>query len=104
MHENRETSGTSRPNRDRDRPEKANRRTAGRHAPEESDWNLSRYCMRLRSALRYGLATFIGLLLWCGPELRSDSADVGLKEIWEDPVGLRVRERTELRSTRPHAI
>jgi RNA-directed DNA polymerase len=37
MHENRETSGTSRPNRDRDRPEKANSRTAGRHAPEESD-------------------------------------------------------------------
>ena len=37
MYENRETSGTSRPNRDRDRPEKANSRTAGRHAPEESD-------------------------------------------------------------------
>jgi RNA-directed DNA polymerase len=37
MHENRETSGTSRPNRDRDRPEKANSRTAGWHAPEESD-------------------------------------------------------------------
>jgi len=37
MHENRETSGTSRPNRDRDRPEKANSRTAGRHVPEESD-------------------------------------------------------------------
>ena len=37
MHENRETSGTSRPNRDRDHPEKANSRTAGWHAPEESD-------------------------------------------------------------------
>ena len=37
MHENRETSGISRPNRDRDRPEKANSRTAGWHAPEESD-------------------------------------------------------------------
>jgi RNA-directed DNA polymerase len=37
MHENRETSGTSRPNRDRDRPEKANSRTADWHAPEESD-------------------------------------------------------------------
>jgi RNA-directed DNA polymerase len=37
MHENRETSGISRPNRDRDRPEKAYSRTAGRHAPEESD-------------------------------------------------------------------
>jgi RNA-directed DNA polymerase len=37
MHENRETSGTSRPNQDRDRPEKADSRTAGRHVPEESD-------------------------------------------------------------------
>ena len=37
MHENRETSGASRPNRDRDRSEKAISRTADRHAPEESD-------------------------------------------------------------------
>src|ERR1700686_1961383 len=37
MHENRETSGTSRPNRDRDRPEKAPRFTADRHVSEESD-------------------------------------------------------------------
>jgi RNA-directed DNA polymerase len=37
MHENRETSGTSRPNRDRDRPEKAISRTAGWRVPEESD-------------------------------------------------------------------
>jgi RNA-directed DNA polymerase len=37
MHENRETSGTSRPNRDRDRPEKAKRRTADWHVSEESD-------------------------------------------------------------------
>src|SRR6266702_4742364 len=37
MHENRETSGTSRANQDRDRPEKAISRTAGRHVPEESD-------------------------------------------------------------------
>ena len=37
MHENQETSGTSRPNQDRDRPEKAISRTAGRHVPEESD-------------------------------------------------------------------
>jgi len=37
MHENRETSGTSRSNQDRDRPEKANSRTAGRHVSEESD-------------------------------------------------------------------
>src|SRR5436309_7357720 len=37
MHENRETSGTSRSNQDRDRPEKAISRTAGRHVPEESD-------------------------------------------------------------------
>jgi RNA-directed DNA polymerase len=37
MHENRETSGTSRSNQDRDRSEKANRRTAGRHVSEESD-------------------------------------------------------------------
>jgi len=37
MHENRETSGTSRSNQDRDRPEKANSRTAGRHVAEESD-------------------------------------------------------------------
>src|SRR3984885_6848084 len=37
MHENRETSGTSRPNQDRDRSEKAIRRTADRHVSEESD-------------------------------------------------------------------
>src|ERR1700674_813145 len=37
MHENRETSGTSRSNQDRDRSEKANRRTAGRHVSEESN-------------------------------------------------------------------
>src|SRR5215212_6337175 len=37
MHENRETSGTSRPNRARDRSEKADCRTADRHVPEESD-------------------------------------------------------------------
>ena len=37
MHENRETSGASRPNQDRDRSEKAISRTADRHAPEESD-------------------------------------------------------------------
>jgi RNA-directed DNA polymerase len=37
MHENRETSGTSRPNRARDRSEKAECRTADRQAPEESD-------------------------------------------------------------------
>src|ERR1700681_4722822 len=37
MHENRETSGTSRSNQDRDRSEKANRRTADRHVSEESD-------------------------------------------------------------------
>ena len=37
MHENRETSGTSRPYRARDRSEKAHCRTADRHAPEESD-------------------------------------------------------------------
>ncbi len=37
MHENRETSGISRSNHDRDRPEKANSRTAGRHVSEESD-------------------------------------------------------------------
>jgi len=37
MHENRETSGISRSNQDRDRPEKANSRTAGRHVSEESD-------------------------------------------------------------------
>jgi RNA-directed DNA polymerase len=37
MHENRETSGASRSNQDRDRSEKAIRRTADRHAPEESD-------------------------------------------------------------------
>src|SRR5713226_9885215 len=37
MHENRETSGTSRSNQDRDRPEKANSRTADRHVAEESD-------------------------------------------------------------------
>ena len=37
MHENRETSGTTRSNHDRDRSEKANRRTADRHVSEESD-------------------------------------------------------------------
>jgi RNA-directed DNA polymerase len=37
MHENRETSGASRSTQDRDRPEKAISRTAGRHVPEESD-------------------------------------------------------------------
>jgi RNA-directed DNA polymerase len=37
MHENRETSGTSRSNQNRDRPEKAFGRTAGRHVSEESD-------------------------------------------------------------------
>jgi RNA-directed DNA polymerase len=37
MHENRETSGASRSHQDRDRSEKAIRRTADRHAPEESD-------------------------------------------------------------------
>ena len=37
MHENRETSGTSRSNQDRDQPEKAIGRTAGRQVPEESD-------------------------------------------------------------------
>jgi RNA-directed DNA polymerase len=37
MHENRETSETSRPNQERDRSEKAIRRTAGRHVSEESD-------------------------------------------------------------------
>ena len=37
MHENRETSGTSRSNPDRDRSEKAKSRTAGGHVPEESD-------------------------------------------------------------------
>ncbi len=37
MHENRETSGTSRPNRDRDQSEKANSRTADGYVPEESD-------------------------------------------------------------------
>jgi hypothetical protein len=37
MHENRETSGTSRSNQDRDRSEKAISRTAGRHVSEESD-------------------------------------------------------------------
>src|SRR6266550_3292504 len=37
MHENRETSGTSRSNQDRDRSEKAISRTAGRQVPEESD-------------------------------------------------------------------
>src|SRR5258708_40319860 len=37
MHENRETSGTSRSNQDRDRSEKANSRTADRHVAEESD-------------------------------------------------------------------
>jgi RNA-directed DNA polymerase len=37
MHENREISGTSRSDQDRDRSEKANRRTADRHVSEESD-------------------------------------------------------------------
>jgi hypothetical protein len=37
MHENREISGTPRFNQDRDRSEKANRRTADRHVSEESD-------------------------------------------------------------------
>jgi len=37
MHENRETSGTSRSHQDRDQSEKANSRTAGWHVPEESD-------------------------------------------------------------------
>src|SRR5712671_2382656 len=37
MHENRETSGTSRSNQDRDRSEKAIGRTAGRQVPEETD-------------------------------------------------------------------
>src|SRR5215470_9723161 len=37
MHENREISGTSRTNQDRDRSEKAIRRTADRHVSEESD-------------------------------------------------------------------
>jgi RNA-directed DNA polymerase len=37
MHENQEISGASRSNQDRDRPEKAVSRTAGRQAPEESD-------------------------------------------------------------------
>jgi RNA-directed DNA polymerase len=37
MHENREISGTSRSNQDRDRSEKAVGRTADRHVPEESD-------------------------------------------------------------------
>src|SRR6266481_5915996 len=37
MHENREISGTSRSNQDRDRSEKAISRTAGRQVPEESD-------------------------------------------------------------------
>ena len=37
MHENRETSGASRSNQDRDQSEKANSRTADGHAPEESD-------------------------------------------------------------------
>jgi RNA-directed DNA polymerase len=37
MHENRETSGTSRSNHGRDRPEKAIGRTAGRPVPEESE-------------------------------------------------------------------
>src|SRR5207249_479915 len=37
MHENRETSGSSRYNYGQDRSEKAIRRTAGRHVSEESD-------------------------------------------------------------------
>jgi RNA-directed DNA polymerase len=37
MHENRETSGTSRPYQERDRSEKAYGRNADRHDPEESD-------------------------------------------------------------------
>jgi hypothetical protein len=37
MHENRETSGTSRPNQDRDPSEKADSSTADRQVSEESD-------------------------------------------------------------------
>jgi hypothetical protein len=37
MHENRETSGAPRKKADRGRPEKAQSRNAGMHAPEESD-------------------------------------------------------------------
>src|SRR5882724_10069293 len=37
MHENRETSETSRPDQGRDQSEKAYSRTAGRHVLEESD-------------------------------------------------------------------
>ena len=37
MHENRETSGVPRPVQDRGRSEKAQSRTSGVHAPEESD-------------------------------------------------------------------
>ena len=37
MHENREISGASRSNQDRDPSEKAIDRTAGRHALEKSD-------------------------------------------------------------------
>src|SRR6266853_186705 len=37
MHENRETSGISRSDQDRDRSAKANSRNAGRHVSEESD-------------------------------------------------------------------
>src|SRR5215469_12934002 len=37
MHENREISGASRPEQDRDRPAKALSHKAGMHAPEKSD-------------------------------------------------------------------
>jgi hypothetical protein len=37
MHENREISGASRPEQDRDRPAKAPSHKAGMHAPEKSD-------------------------------------------------------------------
>ena len=37
MHENREISGASRPEQDRDRPAKAESHKAGMHAPEKSD-------------------------------------------------------------------
>jgi hypothetical protein len=37
MHENREISGASRLEKDRDRPAKAESHNAGMHAPEKSD-------------------------------------------------------------------
>jgi hypothetical protein len=37
MHENREISGASRPEQDRDRPAKAQSHKSGMHAPEKSD-------------------------------------------------------------------